>query len=282
MRRRRLFIGLGAIVLAVAAAVAVGVFVGGDDEPEAIATPTTPETFVWDVSLDPSGRPYDVFVHPGVEVGRRPLAVLHAPSRRIQLMGGEYLATAGLDETNRGTPVTLDARPGRRYPVHAIWQVYGRQENTVAAVIVERNTPVVRWETLDEIGYVTDGGTGGITTYEWAALPKESGNPISDLYWAELVQKRKLFFLGDADGHPGTDTIAFSNGWGDGRFPAIAGYDSSGGRAAIVLWSSAVPWRLAFPEGTPPAEVTQRENDFAACIKGLRLVEGGPCRVRQQ
>ena len=48
--------------------------------------------------------------------------MLHAPSRRVQLMGGEYLASAGLDETNRGTPVTLGERPGRRYPVHAIWQ----------------------------------------------------------------------------------------------------------------------------------------------------------------
>ena len=271
------------LVLAVAAAAVAGLrVVGSGDDTEATATPTTPESFVWDVSLDPSGRPYDVFVHPGVEIDRRPLTVLHAPSRRVQLMGGEYLATAGLDETNRGTPVTLGERPGRRYPVHAIWQTYDRQDNTVGAVIVERDTPVVRWTTLHEVGYVTDGGTGGITTREWAALPKESGNPIEALYWAELVQKRKLFFLGDADGHPGTDTIAFSNGWGDGSFPAIAGYDASGARAALVLWSAAVPWRLAFAQGTPPAEVTTRENEFAECVKGLLLVAGGPCRVRPQ
>ena len=46
------------------------------------------------------------------------------------------------------------------------------------------------------------------------------------------------------------DTIAFSNGWGDGSFPSLAGYDASGARAAIVLWSVVAPWRIAFPEGS--------------------------------
>ena len=60
----------------------------------AITTTTSPEStkpFVWDVTLDPEGRPYDAWLIPGTRVARRPLAVLHAPSRHVLFMGGEYL-----------------------------------------------------------------------------------------------------------------------------------------------------------------------------------------------
>jgi hypothetical protein len=50
----------------------------------------------------------------------------------------------------------------------------------------------------------------------------------------------------------GIDTIAFANGFGDGGFPSIAGYDAQGNRVAIALWTIVAPWRLAFPVGEPP------------------------------
>lgn len=92
----------------------------------------------------------------------------------------------------------------------------------------------------------------------------------------DLQDKSAAF---DIDGRPGTDTIRFDNGYGDGGLPSVAGYDASGARAAISIWSIIVPWRLGFPEGKPPAQVTQRESRFAACLAGRRKLEGSTCRV---
>ena len=77
----------------------------------------------------------------------------------------------------------------------------------------------------------------------------------------------------------GIDTIAFANGFGDGGFPSIAGYDAHGERSAIVLWTIVAPWRLAFPQGRPPLQVTAREKALAACLAGPRKVDGARCRV---
>jgi hypothetical protein len=91
-----------------------------------------------------------------------------------------------------------------------------------------------------------------------------------------------LYFVDDIDGHEGVDTHVFSNGFGDGGFPAVAGYDAAGKRAQIVLWTIVVPWRLAFPEGEPPSQVTKREEEHAACLAGRRTVElGMRCRVER-
>ena len=89
---------------------------------------------------------------------------------------------------------------------------------------------------------------------------------------------RRLFLVADVDGRRGTDTLVFANGFGDGGFPAIAGYDAAGRRAQVVLWTIVAPWRLAFPEGEPPSQVTKRENDLAACLAGDRLIDGARCR----
>jgi hypothetical protein len=273
MQRFQLIV-VAALVLAIVAVEAVKRSEPGD----ARIGSSRNESFVWDVSLDPAGRPYDVTRVRGETLERRRLAVLHAPSRQILFMGGEYLAAPSLIDSKQ---VTLGERPGRRYPVDAIWTRNKRKgyQSIVGVVIVERDTPIVQWRELHGAAYVTDGGNGGITTFEWSAKSKDGGNEVDRLYWSELVDKGRLFFVGDADGYAGSDTIAFSNGYGDGVFPSLAGYDASGARAAIVLWTVVVPWRLAFPEGKPPAEVTRAENQFAACLKGLRKVEGSRCRL---
>jgi len=269
---------VGGLVLVVVAIVAGALLVRNDDS-EAPATTTEaagPEPFVWDVKLDPQGRPYDAPLFPGSSVVRRPLAVLHAPSRRVLFMGGEYLPSP-LPDARR---VTLAERQGRRYPVHAIWEVRDQSglKSIVGVVVVERDTPIVRWRVLHDPGYVTDAGTGGITTPEWAARAEPHANDVVHLYNAAF-QKNREHFVGDVDGHKGIDTIGFRNGWGDGAFPSIAGYDAAGDRVEIVLWTKIVPWRLAFPEGEPPAMVTKAEKDFAECLAGRLEVEGHPCRV---
>ena len=279
MSGRQLWIlGVLALVL-VAAGFEAGRRFVWDDDPVRVATTEAagPKPFVWDVLLDPDGRPYDAPLFPGSSLERRPLTVLHAPSGQVLFMGGERLPFP-----DAGAPAaTLAQSPGRRYPVHAIWEVRKGSglESIVGVVIVERDTPIVRWRVLHETAYVTDGGVGGITTREWATRGSSQENALGRLYTSELSEKGRQYFTADVDGHEGVDTVAFLNGWGDGVFPSIAGYDASGDRVEIVLWTKVVPWRLAFPAGKPPALITKAENDFAQCLAERRLVEGFRCRV---
>ena len=177
----------------------------------------------------------------------------------------------------------LADRYGRQYAVEAIW--LDRKGTTldtiVGVVLVERDGEVRRWQELERVGYVTDGGVGGVTTPEWAELTKGQDNEVSALYESELVDKARQWFVADVDGHEGLDTLVFSNGYGDGYFPAVAGYDAAGRRLAIVLWSVATPWRLAFPRGSPPPQVTERERELAECLAGKRRVNGYRCRVAE-
>jgi hypothetical protein len=233
--------------------------------------------YVVTVTLDPSGRPYDVALPRRATLERRLLATLHAPSRRVLFMGGEAVPDVKPDEYE---PVTLAERPGRRYPVQAIWEnVRDGEDGIVGVVIVERDTPIVRWRELQRVAYGTDAGLGGITTVEWGSRPKRLENDLSRLWNEQLIEKGRQSLVADVDGRQGADTIVFQNGFGDGGFPSIAGYDASGARAAIVLWTIVAPWRLAFPQGKPPAAVTRRERALAACLAGRRRLElGAHCR----
>lgn len=272
MSRRRLSIVFAALVAILA--VGVGKRIAADEQSRASGTTPAAEPFTWKVTLDPAGRPYDVEMYPHAVVERRPLAVLHAPSRRVLFMGGEYLP---YPDVTGATRVTLAERPNRRYPVDAIWvkDTKTAADNIVGIVMVERDTPIVRWRELHPVAYGTDGGVGGITTAEWAARPDVEKRR----YEKELIDWSGESRASDVDGHDGVDTIAFANGLGDGGFPSVAGYDASGSRAAIVLWTVVVPWRLAFPGGRPPPNVTARENALAACLAGRRKIDGAPCRL---
>jgi hypothetical protein len=281
---QRPYVIAGLVVLAVVAfAYARGEGVQKADDPAGIVAPPTPQApppeFI-DVTVDPSGRPYDRSLQKGGSIERRPLAVLHAPSRRVLFLGGESVPWMPEGES---APITLAERPQRRYRVDAVWRrerIGGkRYEDIVGVVIVERDTPVVRWRELERVGYGTDAGLGAITTPEWAAR-REAHPEDGDRLYERLIDMSGRYFVDDVDGHEGADTLVFSNGYGDGGFPAVAGYDAAGKRSQIVLWTIAAPWRLAFPEGEPPPQVTKREETLAACLAGRRTVElGMRCRV---
>src|SRR5262245_49765564 len=263
--------------LVLAAVLALVAWLGGrsDQSPPALAPVAS--TRPLDVWLDPSGRPYDAAYHAGARISRRPLAVLHAPSRRVLFAGGESVAWLRAQDV---PSIELAERPGRRYPVVGIWlDRPGRGPELVGVVLLERAAQVVRWKLLDPVAYGTDGGTGGITTPEWAAQPKGEANEVSRLYMRALVDERRQWFRADVDGVAGDDTVVFSNGFGDGGFPSLAGYDASGRRDAVVLWSNAAPWRIAFEGAAPPREVTETEDELAACLAGRRTVNGLRCRV---
>jgi hypothetical protein len=228
-----------------------------------------------DVNLDPAGRPYDVSVRPGATIERRRLTVIHAPSRRVAFLGGEEVPYPYLDKPKT---IQLAERAGRLYPVDAIrLSERSGAARIVGVVIVERDTPVTRWRTLLETAYGTDAGLGAITTREWLNKPEGRGGNVLARHLDNWPKAG--FYADDVDGHPGVDTVVFDNGFGDGGFPGIAGYDASGARAAIVLWTIIAPWRLAFPQGEPPQRVTQREDALAACLAGRRTIDGAHCRL---
>jgi hypothetical protein len=243
----------------------------------------TPRARYVEVTLDPSGRPYDRSLDKEGSIDRRRLTVLHAPSRRVVFLGGEHVPWVKPGEIE---PVLLAERPGRRYRVDAIWRTerLGTKlyEDIVGVVIVERDTRVERWRELQRVGYGTDAGLGAITTVEWPARGAEHPDEAERMY-ETLFDMHGPFRVADADGNAGTDTVVFSNGFGDGGFPAVAGYDAAGRRAQIVLWTIVAPWRLAFPVGIPPPQVTQREEELIDCLAGRRTVDDGArCRVSRR
>jgi hypothetical protein len=147
-------------------------------------------------------------------------------------------------------------------------------------MIVERDTSIARWRELDRVAYGTDAGTGAIATVEVSLAGAAGHEELARRWDKDLIDEERQSFVADVDGTEGIDSIVFANGFGDGGFPSVAGYDASGRRAQIVLWSIVAPWRLAFPEGRPPREVTNRENALAACLAGKRTIDGGlRCRV---
>lgn len=88
---------------------------------------------------------------------------------------------------------------------------------------------------------------------------------------------------GDLDSVRGPETIVFSNGYGDGAFPLTRGYDDKGDLVAVMIWDTRYPWRLAVPDGEPPADVTEREEQLIECMEGRREVLGdGSCHFDEE
>ena len=85
--------------------------------------------------------------------------------------------------------------------------------------------------------------------------------------------------MSDADGDDRGDTIEFENGFGDGAFPLSRRLDAAGVLVGLVVWDSRLPWRLGVPEGTPPLDVTIREDRYLDCMSGKRPVVNGRCHV---
>jgi hypothetical protein len=223
-----------------------------------------------DVTLDPKGRPYDVALRPGMTLTRERLATLHAPSRRVRFGDGAFVSRVGSEADE---PLLLRPRAGNDYPVDVVWLAepgVALTRGATGVVIVEGDSPVARWAALPRLAYGTDTGTGAITTEEWADRSRQlpSPNVLDRLFEKKLIDGRADHVVADIDGVPGTDTIVFSNGFGDGGFPLVAGYDASGRRVALVIWHVKAPWRLAFPHGTPPRQVTEREAELAKCLRG--------------
>ncbi len=226
--------------------------------------PTSPEEL--GIALDPSGRPYDAPIGEGTEVEPRLLDRFHITDGRLRVLDGNALEVR---------PTNADAHQVdfgvEELDVRIVWErltIAGREREDVLGVRVEvPGATVARWGPF-EPAYGTDGGVGAITSQ--AVIDRAEAGPDVD-----LEQVLEVF---DLDGEPGPDSMVFHNGFGDGGFPMSRGTDADGELVAMLIWHTRYPWRLAVPDGTPPPDVTEREQQLQECIDGTRLVdEHGRC-----
>ena len=56
------------------------------------------------------------------------------------------------------------------------------------------------------------------------------------------------------------------------------GVDASGQVVSLYIFDVRYPWRLAIPDGTPPPDVTLREQEYIECLDGTRdVLPNGEC-----
>lgn len=235
-----------------------------------------------DVTLDPDGRPYDVAIDDAVTLEREQVGRLVVPDGKLRVVDGISIGVS-INEMYPEEfqpvdfPITDIEHGVTELDVAVMFEV----SNFTVPLGIRADIPgrvVERWGDW-EFAYGTDGGLGGLVTQSLIGIAREKEwdvdtQPIT----FEDVPDSSDYFFADMDGIPGDDYLTFSNGFGDGGFPMAKGYDEAGDIVALVVWDNRYPWRLAVPDGTPPATVTAREAEFQRCIDDLTLVElDGSC-----
>lgn len=242
-----------------------------------------------DIELDATGRPYDVEQgwYDGTTLVTEPIGTLHIADGELRvldgsmlevdpvgLLDGEFVPVAfdveRLDVTMlfAGLPPTDDQtdtdRPARRAAVGV-------------RLDVPDAAPVATWQPY-EFAYGTDGGVGGLTSGEIVdgaadQLPYSEGGD----FFAEWDYAAE-YYLGTHASTEGPDVFIWPNGFGDGGYPMSKGLDADGRLVSLVLPTLTYPWRLMITDGTPPADVTEREDQYLECLAGTRPVSvGGTC-----
>ncbi len=238
---------------------------GGD----LVQRPFTPEEL--DILVDDRGRPYDSGSQRyGPErLEAESLGRFFVPGGHLAVMDG---ISALLDPGFWADEAILVDFDVESLEVSIIWERFSRGYDAVFAVRVDRPGSIVTaWQPL-EYAYGTDGGMGAIvsqSTIDAAILAQ----PVDDWYIGAEPDWGQDTYLFDLDGRPGNDLLAFSNGYGDGAFPMTRGLDLDGRLASLVIFDMGRnPWRRAFPIGTPPPDVIEREEELIECLAGERPV----------
>lgn len=226
-------------------------------------------------TFDEGGRPYDVEIFGDTTLRQEHLARLAVPDGRLLVMDGSMAYVDPSVEAEYAPQVTvtpdLIGDDGvHQVNVDVIWDVDGSWESVLGVWIGPADAPVAHWDNF-EFAYGTDGGVGGIVAQSAADLA--GLQPDLDMW----VPDEKIDYgantqLFDTDGVDGPDTLVFSNGWGDGGFPMSRGRDAAGEVVAVLIWRTDHPWRLAVPNGTPPEDVSLREQEVLDCFQGQREV----------
>ena len=233
------------------------------------------------IALDRSGRPYDNYWGPeGAVAEMRLLTRLQVPGGRIELVEGEAFQRL-LPVTVRET-TTIDFRESGEFDLRIVWERQADEDDdtaetsdeTILGVFVGlQDRTVARWGRF-ATAYESSNGLGGITTrsvLDWAGRNLEPDQPLID---GDFIDGRP-FILGDLDTEPGRDIVFFDHGVGRGlrEFVYTRGFDEDDRLVAIMIWDQRFPWRLAVSQGSPPPDVTEREDELIDCIEGRRLID---------
>lgn len=217
-----------------------------------------------DISLDETGRPYDVPKSswtPG-EVRVEPVTTLAPVDGRVRTSSGE---TVGI--SNEPGDPSVEFEGATALDVSQIRAGGGGDDpmDRILGIRIEvPGSDVVRWRSF-EYAYGTDGGLGAVMTEAGHdRFERVDGDAVmSDLDGADAVA------IGPGGGKA-DDIVVFANGYGDGGFPMSQGVDAEGRTVALIIWDPSFPWRLAVPDGTPPPDVTAMEDQFQECLDGER------------
>ncbi len=267
-------IGLGIILLSAASC-------GGDDSgggraealsttsasapPSSILRPFTAAEL--NVQLDPNGRPYDAAVVGEVETETRPLDLFHFARGQVRVMDGNAYQ---VDPSAFGSEL-VDFGQHEDLQVSVVWEraIDTGGENVLGVRLDVPGTEVAEWSRFRH-AYGTDGGVGAVTST--AVVRRAEQHLTDDEQWVPDPDYGVDIEVFNLDGLDGPDSIVFSNGFGDGAFPMSEGLDPDGDLVSLMIWDPRYPWRLAVDDGTPPPDVTDREDEIIECIAGRRPV----------
>ncbi len=148
-----------------------------------------------------------------------------------------------------------------------LWQIadapteYPEYSNQVAGVRVDvPQRQVARWESGLDVFF----NIASFTTAQEHA-PDGTGD---DGYLSEWKQH---IHIGDHDERTGDDTVlAFGSENAD--YKLFIGYTDDDFVASVMAFDDYFPWRIAVLDGTPPSEITSREDELSECMNGVRPI----------
>ena len=218
------------------------------------------------VTLDQDGRPFN---SPISGFASRPevLGTIELPDAAVTAVDGFYLVT-GDSYWKRDVEFNLEGVT--EATVTMLWQLPTDAELQEPLFIesggvrldIEDRT-VARWEPIPaEFPFTFGGFTSG-----------RELTPDGDTSDDGIVPWRDHIYVGDHDAHPGDDTVVVF-GSENATFDPFVGYAANGTVASVLMFDTHFPWRLTIFDGTPPASVTEREDEFLECMAGVRPISG--------
>ncbi len=237
-----------------------------------------PDATELDIGLDRSGRPYDVQQswYDGSALVAEPLGTVHIADGDLRIMDGSILTVDPVDLlAGEYVAVGFDVERLDLTMLFAGYPPTDEQPVRRSVIGVRLDVPdaatVVEWQPY-EFAYGTDGGVGGLTSGAIEAgaadqLPYSEGGDLFVDWDYELD-----YYLGEHAGAGGPDVFIYANGFGDGGFPMSRGLDAEDRLVSLVLPTLTYPWRLMIPDGEPPTDVTEREDQYVECLNGERAV----------
>lgn len=248
------------------------------------------------IVLDASGRPFDNYRGPdGTTTEQRLLARLQVGDEPLEVVDGDALyqpLLVTIEETE-----SVDFRSVTELDLRIVWQQRpvsaateekredegprfhpignaadsDREESILGVLVSAPGATVTRWGPF-EPAYDSNDGLGAVigrAALQWADENLEFGEPLL----ADELPGDRPYQLVDLDGEPGFDLFLFDNGSGSGAQALAEGFNSDDELVAIMLWHPRYPWRLAVPDGSPPPDIVEREEELIDCIEGRRLID---------